>query len=145
MLLQYATCKYVLCKSFCWFQDGERSQDQLPVEAPGSSRLDSTTMLQLLQQQRNVSQAQGSSEQADRVSVGCQTRQGDSWRVQSEACLGKSGEESGSWAQHGNSLLVITLCLTLQNCVQDLVKTTLTVYISYGIGKGLQLICVACV
>ena len=58
-------------------------------------------MLQLLQQQRDDSQAQGAADQADRASVGCQTRQGDTWRVQIEGCLGKSGEDMGSWAYHG--------------------------------------------
>ncbi|KAL0023216.1 hypothetical protein WJX79_004139 [Trebouxia sp. C0005] len=81
-----------------------RAQEQVPIKAPTGSCLDTATMLQLLQQQQqqqqHESQAQGSADQADRVSVGCQTRQGDTWRMHSEACQGKPAEESGSWAQH---------------------------------------------
>ena len=78
----------------------------MPAKVPAGSCLDSTGMLQLLQQQRDDSQAQGTADQADRASVSCQTRQGDTWRVQSEGCLGKSGEESGSWAYHGMTVLL---------------------------------------
>ncbi|KAL0033703.1 hypothetical protein WJX77_001675 [Trebouxia sp. C0004] len=77
-----------------------RAQEQLPIKAQTSSCLDSATILQLLQQQQHESQVQVSADQAGRVSVGCQTRQGDTWRVHSEACQGKPAEESGSWAQH---------------------------------------------
>ena len=62
-------------------------------------------MLQDLQQQQDDSQAQDSAKQADRASVGCQTRQGDCWRVQSEGCIGRSLQDSGSWAYHGNNML----------------------------------------
>lgn len=56
---------------------------------------------QQLQQQQDESQAQALAQGPDRASVGCQTRQGDSWRVHSQRCMGKSGQESGSWANHG--------------------------------------------
>lgn len=72
---------------------------------PAGSCLDSSAMLhqlqQQLQQQQDESQAQAAAKGPDRASVGCQTRQGDSWRVQSEGCMGKSEQESGRWAYHG--------------------------------------------
>ena len=90
------------------FQGIGRAQEQTPIKAQTNSCLDTATILQLLQQQQqqqqHESQVQGSAEQADKVSVGCQTRQGDTWRVHSEACLGKLAGESGSWAQHGNAI-----------------------------------------
>ena len=86
------------------FQGVGRAQEQVPIKAQTNSCLDTATILQLLQQQQYESQVQGSADQAGRVSVGCQTRQGDTWRVHSEACQGKLAEESGSWAQHGNAV-----------------------------------------
>ena len=94
------------------FQGVARAQEQVPIKAQTNSCLDTATILQLLQQQQHESRVQGSADQAGRVSVGCQTRQGDTWRVHSEACQGKLAEESGSWAQHGNavsSILVTSL------------------------------------
>lgn len=81
-----------------------RAQEQIPIKPQTTSCLDTAAILQLLQQQQHESQAQSSAEQAARVSVGCQTRQGDTWRVHSEACQGKLAEESGSWAQHGSAV-----------------------------------------
>lgn len=88
------------------FQGIGRAQEQIPIKAQTNSCLDTATILQLLQQQQHESQVQGLAEQAARVSVGCQTRQGDTWRVHSEACQGKPAEESGSWAQHGNAITI---------------------------------------
>jgi len=88
------------------FQDIGRAQEQVPIKPQTNSCLDTATTLQLLQQQQHESQVQGSADQAGRVSVGCQTRQGDTWRVHSEACQGKPAEESGSWAQHGNAVTI---------------------------------------
>ena len=87
-----------------WFQAVGPSQDQIPVQPKDGSRFDSASMLQLLHQQRHESQGQGSSYQADRVSVACQTRQGETWQVYSQACKGGAQQESGSWADHGNYL-----------------------------------------
>ncbi len=91
-----------------------RAQEQVPIKPQTNSCLDTATILQLLQQQQqHESQVQGSAEQAGRVSVGCQTRQGDTWRVHSEACLGKPAEESGSWAQHGNAVTMTCIIIVV--------------------------------
>jgi uncharacterized protein (DUF983 family) len=101
-----------------------RAQEQVFIKAQTSSCLDSATMLQLLQQQQHESRVQGSADQAGRVSVGCQTRQGDTWRVHSEACQGKPAEESGSWAQHGNA--VISTCIIVVVTVMMIVAVMLS-------------------
>lgn len=63
-------------------------------------------MLHLLQQQQQQHQAQAQDlvAEADRVSVGCQTRQGDHWRVQSQGCAGTPKQDAGHWAHHGSPL-----------------------------------------
>ena len=82
-----------------------QEQESSPVKVPPGSCLDSSAMLQHLQQQLQQQQdeleAQAAAKGPERASVGCQTRQGDSWRVHSEGCTGKSGQESGRWAEHG--------------------------------------------
>ncbi|KAL3137484.1 hypothetical protein ABBQ38_004773 [Trebouxia sp. C0009 RCD-2024] len=82
-------------------QDAWREQDSHPVKVPLGSWLDSSAMLQQQQQQQpDELQAQGSTKHADRVSVGCQTRQGDHWRVQSQGCIGLPKQDAGHWAYH---------------------------------------------
>lgn len=75
------------------------------LRAPHSSSLNSAVLLKQLQQQLQEQQQQHAakegSKDADTVSVACQTRQGDSWRMHSTPCQGGPQDKAQAWVQHG--------------------------------------------
>ena len=82
------------------------------IKVPPSSSLNSAVLLEQLRQQLQEQQQQHLASKAgdrnsgtDRVSVGCQTRQGDSWRTQSVGGQGISRDTAQAWVQHGVSIV----------------------------------------
>lgn len=83
------------------------------IKVPPSSSLNSAVLLEQLRQQLQEQQQQHLASKSgdrnsgtDKVSVGCQTRQGDSWRAQSTGCQGIPRDTAQAWVQHGMSIVV---------------------------------------